>query len=140
MVNLQEFAIDLRNYFKCCPICFSSANGTFNAHITNGGTDTLSCNVCGAKWNLYIVPLLGFQWAELYSLSEEGKGQEYLGKRLDKKKILAITQKESENKNQVIHSKEIIKEKELITKIRCSYCHNSYSELLDNCPKCGAKS
>jgi hypothetical protein len=36
MINLQEFAIDLRNYFKCCPIYFASAKGTFNVHLALG--------------------------------------------------------------------------------------------------------
>jgi hypothetical protein len=35
-------------------------------------------------------------------------------------------------------AKEIVKEKEVIVKIRCSYCHNLYDETLDKCPHCGA--
>lgn len=35
--------------------------------------------------------------------------------------------------------REIIKEKEVLVKIRCSYCHNLYDETLDKCPHCGAK-
>jgi len=30
-------------------------------------------------------------------------------------------------------------EKEIIIKVRCSYCHNLYNEFLDKCPHCGAK-
>lgn len=33
--------------------------------------------------------------------------------------------------------KEIIKEKEVIVKVRCSYCHHLYDETLDKCPHCG---
>lgn len=38
-----------------------------------------------------------------------------------------------------IKEKELIKEKEVIVKIRCPYCHNLYNETLDKCPHCGAK-
>ena len=140
MVDLQEFALDLRNYFKCCPICFSSAKGTFKVHLTAGGKDTLTCNICGAEWHLYIVPFTGFQWAELESTATDGRGQELFSKRLNKKEILSITQ--NANQEQISQSavtKEIIKEKEIVTKIRCPYCRGSYVETLDKCPHCGGK-
>lgn len=35
--------------------------------------------------------------------------------------------------------KEIVREKEVIVKIRCPYCHGVYDETLDECPHCGAK-
>jgi DNA-directed RNA polymerase subunit RPC12/RpoP len=140
MVDLQEFAIDLRNYFKCCPICFSSAKGTFKVHLTSGGKDTLACNVCGAEWKLYILPFAGFQWAELDSTAKDGRGQELCGRRLDKKEILSITQNATHDQNnQPVVTKEIIKEKEVLTKIRCPYCRGSYNETLDKCPHCGSK-
>ena len=99
MVDLQEFALDLRNYFKCCPICFASAKGTFNAHLTLGERDTLTCNICGAKWHIYIVPFGGFQWAELDSTSKDGKGSELYGRRLNKKEILSLTQNAIHDQN-----------------------------------------
>jgi Zn finger protein HypA/HybF involved in hydrogenase expression len=34
--------------------------------------------------------------------------------------------------------KMIIKEKEVIVKIRCSHCHNLRDETMNNCPHCGA--
>jgi len=140
MVNLQEFATDLRNYFKCCPICFASAKGTFSVHLTAGEKDTLTCNICGAKWDLYIVPFRGLEWAELELPAKDGRGKEVLGKRLDKKEILAITENKSNGKErQVTVTKEIIREKEVVTKVRCSYCRGSYDEALQSCPHCGAK-
>jgi hypothetical protein len=39
----------------------------------------------------------------------------------------------------ILKEKELIKEKEVIVKIRCPYCHNLYDETLDKCPHCGAK-
>ncbi len=38
-----------------------------------------------------------------------------------------------------IYQKEIIREKEVIIKIRCGYCQNLYDETWDHCPHCGAK-
>jgi hypothetical protein len=35
--------------------------------------------------------------------------------------------------------KEIIREKEVVVKIRCTYCRGTYNETLDECPHCGAK-
>ena len=102
MVNLQEFAIELRNYFKCCPICRASAKGTFSVHLTAGEKDTLTCKVCGAKWNLHIVPFRGFEWAELELTAKDGRGAEYLGRKLDKNEILSIVQKDSAEQNTTI--------------------------------------
>jgi hypothetical protein len=39
----------------------------------------------------------------------------------------------------MMHEKEIIREKEVVVKIRCRYCQNTFNETLDNCPMCGAK-
>jgi hypothetical protein len=39
----------------------------------------------------------------------------------------------------VSEKKEIIREKEVIVKVRCPYCQGLYDELLDVCPRCGAK-
>jgi hypothetical protein len=39
----------------------------------------------------------------------------------------------------MINEKEIIHEKEVVVKIRCRYCQNTFNETLDNCPICGAK-
>lgn len=38
----------------------------------------------------------------------------------------------------VVTEKEIVREKEIVVKIRCPYCHGIYDELLDKCPSCGA--
>ncbi len=117
MVNLQEFAIELRNYFKSCPICNASAKGTFSVHLTAGEKDTLTCKICGAKWNLHIVPFRGFEWAELDLTANDGRGAEYLGRKLDKNQILSIIQKDSaEQNNSSTVTKEIKQEKETTTK------------------------
>jgi hypothetical protein len=38
----------------------------------------------------------------------------------------------------VSEKKEIVREKEVIVKVRCPYCQGLYDELLDVCPRCGA--
>lgn len=38
-----------------------------------------------------------------------------------------------------VREKEIIREKEVIVKVRCPHCHRLYNETLDECPHCGAK-
>jgi len=35
--------------------------------------------------------------------------------------------------------KEIIREKEVIVKVRCPYCSHLYDETLDRCPHCGGR-
>jgi len=41
-----------------------------------------------------------------------------------------------ETQQQVIRE-EVVK-KEVIVKVRCSYCHAQFDETLDKCPNCGA--
>jgi DnaJ-class molecular chaperone len=51
-----------------------------------------------------------------------------------------MTQNASRDQNtQSTVTKEIIKEKEVVTRVRCPYCHGAYNETLDTCPHCGAK-
>ena len=38
-----------------------------------------------------------------------------------------------------VREREIIREKEVIVKAKCSYCHRWYNETLGECPHCGAK-
>ena len=38
-----------------------------------------------------------------------------------------------------VHFKEIIKETQVIVKIRCPYCSHLYDENANNCPHCGGK-
>jgi hypothetical protein len=45
----------------------------------------------------------------------------------------------SESRRKRIPEKEIIKEKEVIVKVRCSYCNRLYDETLDKCPNCGGQ-
>ena len=87
----------------------------------DGSKDTLSCYGCGAKWHLYL-GLTGLKWAELDLESENGKGAELLGKKLDKNEWLKMAQNVIDNRAQ--DSK---KDKEEITrqnKLNKSKCQN----------------
>jgi hypothetical protein len=44
-----------------------------------------------------------------------------------------------EPKESLPKEKEIIREKEVVIKIRCAYCQHTYDETLDKCPHCGAR-
>ena len=37
-----------------------------------------------------------------------------------------------------VKEKEVIKETEVIIKVRCQYCHKLYDETANSCPHCGA--
>jgi DNA-directed RNA polymerase subunit RPC12/RpoP len=49
--------------------------------------------------------------------------------------IIRMSSKLIEQSNE---EKVITKEKEVIVKIRCPYCHGLYDETLNSCPHCGA--
>lgn len=133
---------DVRGYFPCCPLCGSKK---IEVNLIVGGRDTLSCESCGARWHLY-VGLSGLKWAELDVEADDGRGRELLGKRFTKDELRVMAQDArktiktvKDTHEEASKQKEIIREKEIIVKVRCSYCHNLYDELLDKCPHCGAK-
>ena len=86
------------------------------------------------------MPLRGLEWAQLTIEASDGRGKEVIGKRLTKKEILSMTQNEVNEQKSRLVTKEIIKEKEIITKVRCHYCHHAYNETIERCPNCGAHS
>jgi len=144
--GMKEYETDVRGYFPCCPLC---GNKEIEVHLTQGGRDTLSCQGCGAKWHIY-VGLTGLKWAELDVEADDGKGKELLGRRLEKdewrkmahearRRLQTTTREKEKTELQTIKEREIVREKQVIVKIRCSYCHNLFDETLDKCPHCGAK-
>jgi hypothetical protein len=140
----EAYESDIRGYFPCCPICGANR---LTVHLTDGGRDAMSCENCGAQWHVY-VGVMGLKWAELDVQAHDGKGSELVGKRVDKKEWKRMSQvvrntlkpeNVKEPKETIAKEREVIREKEVIVKIRCSYCHNLYDETLDKCPHCGAK-
>jgi hypothetical protein len=143
----------IRRYFICCPLC---ASQDLKADLKFGfeGRDTLQCEACKAKWHLYM-NFMGLSWAKLELVSKDKKGQHLLGKQLTNKEWQKMANeaqllppqktshttnntKESDS-NLILKEKTIVREKEVIVKIRCNYCRNLYLETNDNCPYCGAK-
>lgn len=141
---MEAYESDARGYFPCCPLCGSNQ---IVIKLIRGGRDTLSCESCKAHWHLY-VGVGGLKWAELDLASENGEGMSLIGKRLKKEEWRKMAQNArkaipppppARDSDQVAREKEIIRQKEVIVKIRCPYCKNLYSETEDKCPHCGAK-
>ena len=139
MAEFKSAKEEVANYFYLCPLCSEKA---VEAWADWRGRHTASCEVCGAKWHVYISPWTEkMQWAELEKAGTEG-GKELLGiqKRPEFWKKMALTnlrqrRKGDERTKEV--SREVIK-KEVIVKIRCPYCGKLYDETIDICPHCGA--
>ena len=139
----------IRNqYFPVCPFCYGKVTIVYKAR----GKDFASCLDCGAKWHIYLKKgrdhTLEMTWAMLIEDGIDGKGKAYLGKKYDssiwkrwslKAKRKIASTREIEKPSVEIKEKEVVKEKEVIVKIRCPYCHNLYNESLDKCPHCGGK-
>jgi hypothetical protein len=62
----------------------------------------------------------------------------FITKRNYEKKVLRGEAMSAEGEKQV-KEKEIIREKEVIVKIKCPYCGKLYNETFDACPHCGGK-
>ena len=100
----------------------------------------LLCQNCQAKWFLHysMGELVG---AELVNSNMDGKGKDLLKKEYEPEfwQKLAITKTNtSEQSPNIVSIREIIKEKEVIVKVRCPYCKHTYIETLEKCPHCGA--
>jgi hypothetical protein len=138
----EEYEADVRKYFLCCPLC---GNGQLTVNLSlSGGRETITCETCGAKWHIYM-GLTGLSWAELELNSKDGKGIDLVGKKLKKeewRQKAQATRRTTSSTSLTIpgpKEKEIISQKEVIVKIRCNYCRNTFSETLDKCPHCGAR-
>ena len=142
---MRVYESDVRTYFPYCPICYSKR---IQVKLISGGRDAVFCENCNASWHIY-VGLTGFKWGELEIEAPDGRGKDLLGKRMKGKewRKMAMEGRRSLSSDQLAAIdqqeaklvKEVIKEKEVIVKVRCSYCHNLYNETLDKCPHCGAR-
>jgi mRNA-degrading endonuclease RelE of RelBE toxin-antitoxin system len=92
----------------------------------DGSRDTLACYGCGAKWHLHI-GLTGLKWAELDLESEDAKGVELLGKKLNKNYWLKMAQNvrnatkaqtKKHAKEEIAQQDEAKREKKVIAKRR----------------------
>jgi len=141
---MRAYESDVRKYFPCCPICYSKR---IQVQLISGGRDTISCENCNASWHIY-VGFTGFKWGELETEASDGRGRNFLGKRMEGKEWRKIALEGRRTlpsdqlavidrpKSELV--KEVIKEKEVIVKVRCQFCHKLYDETLNTCPNCGA--
>jgi transposase-like protein len=127
----------LKNCFKQCPFCSEedSMEKSFGFRRSS-----LLCHNCQAKWFLHysMAELVG---AELVNPNVDGKGKDLLQREYKpefwRRMALKKTNTSEESSNN-LPIREIIKEKEVIVKVRCPYCKHAYVETLEKCPNCGA--
>jgi hypothetical protein len=139
---------DIFTYFKHCPLCLADTGSlrlTFPSTVF--GKIHLICSECGAKWHVNYgktVFTLRFKWAKLVKADVKGRGNGLLNEEHEPEfwQRMALLLKEKKSTQEKRVSPEMVKEKEIvkevIVKIRCSYCHKLYDETCDECPHCGA--
>ena len=138
----EKMKDEVAKYLPLCPFCQGkTVNGRRDSW---SGKDTATCCTCGAKWHLYCSQWTSeMKWAELVATGTEG-GENLLGAKrdplfwrdtaLNNHKQKGKTENETTGK---VPIREIIREKEVIVKIRCSYCKHAYEETSEKCPNCG---
>ena len=134
---------EVSKYFPLCPLC--SERAVVGRRDNWSGEDSVTCSTCGAKWHLYMSQLADdMKWAELIRRGTEG-GENLLGIRYKPEFWREMALNNSKQKRKIetdaadkTSIREIIKEKEVIIKVRCPYCHKLYDETANTCPHCGA--
>jgi hypothetical protein len=134
---------NIMTYFRYCPFCYKERAISFQWYI---GKSYMFCEECGAKWEIHYSMWHGFVGARLVNPDVDGNGTNLLGQ--EQKPEFWQRMGLSGHKRSVpppppphddAAKREIIREKEVIIKVRCSYCHNVFDETLDKCPHCGGK-
>lgn len=135
----EEWESHLAKFFPCCPLCGSDR---IEIDIAFGRRyDYITCFDCKAKWEVdwkgedFLV-----QYVKLVDLDTNKEGEEHLLNELSLNfwRKMALRKQRAGPRKEQAREKEIIREKEVIVKIRCPYCHKLYDETLDKCPNCGA--
>lgn len=134
----------VQKYFPACPFCLENLVEVHHDHTSR---DLALCKSCGTLWHIYISQLtFDMKWAQLIETqAKEGttlfgiKHKPEFWRDLSLKN--SFKKKQVQSKTELVNHPtvtEIIKEKQVIIKIRCPYCHKTYEETLDKCPNCGA--
>jgi len=132
----------ISKFFPACPFCQEkSIEAKFSDDYF--ARDYIICSNCQAKWHIYFEEGR-IKWAKLIKEDTNGLGTLYLGEERDLNFWLNMIEKKPIEKMEVstepiVREKEIIKEKEVVVKVRCPYCGKLYDEVLDTCPHCGGK-
>ena len=133
---------EVTKYFPFCPFC---SHRSITGHRDSVSEPSATCSNCGAKWHLFLSTWKDdLKAADLIRVSCFG-GEQYLGikHKAEFWRDLALkNQKQKqplpETNTETATVREIIKEKVVIVKIRCPYCHKLYDETSNTCPNCGA--
>ena len=134
----EDWELHAANFFPRCPLCHSKS---LEFDIKYGQKyDYINCHKCHAKWEIdwkgrdyeiESIRLVEVRDVEKIMLKgKKRKPQFWLRMALETKKVPPTEKK---------ITKEIIREKEVIIKIRCQYCSHVYDETLDKCPHCGGR-
>jgi hypothetical protein len=133
---------EVSKYFPYCPFC--SERTVFGRRDNSSGDDSAECSTCGAKWHSYHGFSDEMKWAELVRIGKEG-GDNFIGVKHKSefwRNLSLNNEKQKTNNLRAVSDKpsviEIVKEKEVIVKVRCPYCHKLYDETANACPNCGA--
>jgi hypothetical protein len=127
---------ETKAYFSPCPICGKEETMLFD---WSGSSIEMYCKECYARWRVHTGWSGHFNGAELMKPNVQGKGTNLLGFNYPPdfwQKMVRVSEKPV-SETIAIKEKETIREREVIIKIRCPYCHNPYDETLDKCPHCG---
>ena len=136
----ERMKIEVSKFFPSCPLCQKESIETrFNDDWY--GRDYIVCSNCQAKWHIYYLQEL--KWAELVNVGASNKGNDYLNQRYEPTFWFDKVQNKPVEKTitpqPIVKEKEIVREKEVIVKVKCQYCGKLYNEVLDVCPHCGGK-
>jgi DNA-directed RNA polymerase subunit RPC12/RpoP len=135
-INEEHWESHVAEIFLKCPLCGSKL---LEFDVEYGSMqDYIYCLECNAKWEIdwkgenfkieYII-LVETGDTEKYGLKGEKHSPEFWQQMASQTKETQPNAKE----------KEVIRETQIIIKIRCQYCGKLYDEALDVCPNCGAK-
>jgi len=115
--------------FPQCPLCGSKL---LEFDVEYGSVqDYIYCLECNAKWE---IDWKGEDFKVEYIILLETGDAEKQGLKGEKHSPEFWQRMASQTKE-----KEVIRETQVIIKIRCQYCGKPYDEALDTCPNCGAK-
>ncbi len=140
--SLGRLTDEVTKYFPFCPFC---ANRIITAHRDSMSEPTATCSKCGAKWHFFLSTWKDdLKAADLVRVSSFG-GEQYLGINYKAQfwRDLALSNQKKkphmpETNTETTTVREIIKEKEVIVKVRCPYCRKLFNETANTCPNCGA--
>lgn len=137
---LKAIDREVSKFFPICPFCSEPSISTSKETTFTSEKHIAVCNSCGAKWHIYLSNWTEqMSWAALLSAGTEG-GEKLLNmqQKPDFWRNLAFNNKKKNAEVKKENTISIIKEKEVVVKIRCAYCRSLFDESFSTCPKCGA--